>query len=137
MYRFFCLKNQKEQARSPKNIDDKISSSGIHTGALLRCLLKSLLALDMRTNSSRKGKYAPVDKLLSRESKALVTSMNKIWNLSECSQMCGLLNAIFEEYKADKLALEVLLDSYSYLREKMKDSSWSLRTDVNLEVKIT
>jgi hypothetical protein len=114
-----------------QNIEDKILSSGIHTGALLRCLLKSLLNLDMRMTSSKKGKYAPVDKLLSKESKALVTSMNKLWNLSECSKICGLLNAIFEEYKADKLVIEVLLDSYGFMREKMKDFNWTSREDVS------
>lgn len=81
--------------------------------------------------SSKKGKYAPIEKLLSKESKALVTSMSKIWNLSECSKLCALLNAIFEEYKADKVRIEVLLDSYSFMREKMKDLNWTPREDVN------
>ena len=93
-------------------------------------MLRSLLNLDIRTNSSKGGRYYSIEKLLSTESKALVTSLNKKWKLSECSQICGLINAVFEEYKADKLVLEVLLESYSFMREKMKDSRWALKDDV-------
>ncbi|TPX67091.1 hypothetical protein SpCBS45565_g03990 [Spizellomyces sp. 'palustris'] len=114
-------------AKRPKQdpiaaLQSAISATDLDLRALYRTLLRACLILDM--NMLGKQINEKTQRLLSEESKALLTILGRTWGLSEAFMVMTYLQLLFEKYKVYEIPQSALLDAFETLKEDLKKRGW-------------